>query len=253
MSDNERTIDTSELRPEVREPVNVFAENLRGELGENLKSITIVGSSLTEDYRPGRSDINTVLVVEEIERVMLNAIMRMAKSMSRKRVAAPLIMTGDYINRSLDVFAIEFLNLRQVHETIYGDESFSELNIGKKDVRHQLEREFKATLIRLRQGYIASAGRKRLLQDVLSSAGSSMVPLFRALLWLKEEEMPELSKDVFESTAKNFGLDVSSISEARRWRHERPGVSFEQMGEVFDSMYQVMHKMAVTVDELEVS
>ncbi|MHC5075640.1 MAG: hypothetical protein ACYTFM_04345 [Planctomycetota bacterium] len=51
------------LRADIRGAVNDFSEKLIKELGGNLKSITVVGSSLTEDFIKGKSDINTVLVL----------------------------------------------------------------------------------------------------------------------------------------------------------------------------------------------
>ncbi|MHC4272007.1 MAG: hypothetical protein ACYST2_06815 [Planctomycetota bacterium] len=56
------------LRADIREAVNDFSERLLKALGENLKSITVVGSSLTEDFIKGKSDINTVLVLGERNR-----------------------------------------------------------------------------------------------------------------------------------------------------------------------------------------
>ncbi len=173
------------LRQQICEAVRGFAERLGAVLGDNLRSVTVVGSSLTDDFVAGESDINTVIVLEQQRPDSLRAIAGMAKSMSKRRLAAPLLMTADYIERSRDVFGIEFLDLQLTHKTILGADPFEKLTFGKGDVRLQCERELKATLIRLRQGYIASAGNRKLVRDILASAAGGLVPLLRAMLWLR--------------------------------------------------------------------
>jgi hypothetical protein len=52
----------------------------------------------------------------------------LGKKFGRKRIAAPLIMTPEYIDTSLDVFPIEFFNIQQLHLTVYGDDIWLDLN-----------------------------------------------------------------------------------------------------------------------------
>ncbi|HAV43580.1 TPA: hypothetical protein DCX15_06170 [bacterium] len=49
----------------------------------------------------------------------LKLIATLGKKYSRNKVAAPLIMTPRYIERSLDVFPIEFLNLKLIHTAVF--------------------------------------------------------------------------------------------------------------------------------------
>jgi len=157
MAEDKTSIKLQRLRSEIQAPLKGFAEKLTSLLGDNLESITVVGSSLTEDFDAGKSDINTVLVVKKLGLDCLKPLGGMIKSISKKRLAAPLLMTGSYIERSRDVFGIEFLDLQLLHETILGDDPFEKLNFEKGHVRLQCERELKAALIRLRQGYIAAS------------------------------------------------------------------------------------------------
>jgi predicted nucleotidyltransferase len=65
MVENKNNMKLDTVREEIREPLKAFAEKLTATLGDNLQSITVVGSSLTGDFVPKRSDINTVLVLGE--------------------------------------------------------------------------------------------------------------------------------------------------------------------------------------------
>jgi len=135
MTENKTNLTIDALHVQIRDSVKAFTERLLTALGDNLQSITVVGSSLTDDFRPGQSDINTVLVLGGQTLASLNAVASMAKPMSRKKISPPLLMTQSYIERSRDVFGVEFLDFQLAHETIMGDDPFASLAFDKKDVR----------------------------------------------------------------------------------------------------------------------
>ncbi len=55
MAENKTKLKLDALPEQIRDSMKDFADKLTTELGENLQSITVVGSSLTADYRPGQS------------------------------------------------------------------------------------------------------------------------------------------------------------------------------------------------------
>ena len=61
MDEKKDKLKLENIRSEVREAIAAFAGKLIEQLQENLQSITVVGSSLTEDFNPQKSDINTVM------------------------------------------------------------------------------------------------------------------------------------------------------------------------------------------------
>jgi hypothetical protein len=176
----------------------------------------------------------------------------MAKKMKRKKIAAPLLMTTAYIERSRDVFGIELLDLQLNHKTILGEDPFTELKFSKTDVRLQCERELKASLIRMRQGYIASAANKRLVRDILISTAGGLVPLLRAVLWLKDIDRPKTAGQLFRTAAGKLSVEVESLIEVTGWRHQKVRLGQEQIASAFESVYATVDKLAELVDKLEV-
>jgi hypothetical protein len=252
MTNNKTNLKIDALHMQIRDSVKAFAERLLTALGDNLQSITVVGSSLTEDFRPGQSDINTVLVLGEQTLASLNAVASMAKPMSRKKISPPLLMTQSYIERSRDVFGVEFLDFQLAHETIIGDDPFTSLEFDKKDVRLQCERELKAMLIRLRQGYIAAAANKKLVRDILISTAKGMAPLMRAMLWLKDSDRTARAKPTFDKAAGEFSIDTNPLTSTVKWRHEKIRLSETEMENAFESVYSVVEQLAGIVDKLKV-
>jgi hypothetical protein len=236
----------------IREPLRVFAEKLIAGLGDNLLSITVVGSSLTEDFKPGQSDINTVVVLDKYSPGCLDSIAGMAKPMSKKKISVPLLMTPAYIERSLDVFGIEFLDFQLTNQTILGSDPFAQLRFDKKNVRLQCERELKAMLIRLRQGYIAAAAKKKMVRDIIIATAKAMAPLLRAMLWLKGIDRPAEAEPAFKKAAREFSISMDSLITAANWRHEKVRLQEAEVKNAFESVYAAVEQLATAVDKLEV-
>jgi hypothetical protein len=240
------------LREDIRESVKTFGEKLAQDIGDNLQSLSVVGSSLTGDFRPGKSDINTVLVVHEQNVDLLNILAGLGKAMGRKRIKAPILMTPDYIEQSRDVFGIEFLDFQLIHNTIYGPDPFEEMTFEKQHIRLQCERELKATLIRLRQGYIAAVNQAKMIRLLLISTAGALVPILRAMLWLKDLERPRESKGVFDSSAEAFSIEPEILIKTRQWRDQKSRTEKDQIINAFGSIYKTVEKLADFVDKLEV-
>jgi hypothetical protein len=252
MTQSNTTLKLDALDVRIRDAMNSFAQAVSAALSDNLQSITVVGSSLTEDFRPGHSDINTVLVLGRQTVDSLNAVAAMAKPMRRRKLSPPLLMTSSYIERSRDVFGVEFLDFQLTHQTIRGDDPFAPLTFEKKDVRLQCERELKAILIRLRQGYIAAAANKRLVRDILISTAKGLAPLLRAMLWLNGVDRPSRTEPTFSKAADEFSFSADSLTIAAEWRHEKTRLSTVEMENAFASVYSTVERLADIVDKLEV-
>ena len=252
MAENKTNLSLDALPVAIRDCVNDFAERLAAALTDNLRSITVVGSGLTADFKAGHSDINTVLVLGSQSLDSLNAVTGLAKPMSRKKLSPPLLMTSWHIERSRDVFGVEFLDFQLTHCTILGDDPFAPLTFEKRDVRLQCERELKAMLIRLRQGYVAAAANKTLVRDVLISTAKGLAPLLRAMLWLKDLERPPETEPTFRKAASALSITTDPLIAAGKWRHEKVRLSESEMHRSFESIYSTTEQLAGIVDNLEV-
>ncbi len=253
MVHNDLSLDVSGLSSHAADHVSVFAREIIPSIRTQLESIAITGSCLTQDYIPGTSDINSVFVLKEITLPVLDMIASMGKRYNKKRIQAPLIMTREYIHRSLDVFPIEFLDIKRIHSTIYGDEMFSLLEVDKSMLRLQCERDLKAKLINLRQGYISCAGRKRDLVMLLGDAFPGFFPLFRAMLYIVQiNKTPSIRRaDVLSEMESTFDMPLDVLREIETVRRKKRGsLSHEQAIRIFNEVYRITHEFSLKMDKL---
>ena len=80
------------LKNEVAERFKPFQDEILRSYKNNIHSITITGSALTDDFDPGKSDVNSVFVLDEMDLKFLEILAPLGKKYGRKKIAAPLIM-----------------------------------------------------------------------------------------------------------------------------------------------------------------
>ena len=107
--------------------------------------------------------------------------------MAKARIGVPLLMSRRYIERSLDVSPIEFLSMQLLHHThtLASPDPFEKSAFARRDLRLQCEREAKRYLLHIRQSLIQCHGRQAMLSQLLHNMLGAVIPMFSAVLYLK--------------------------------------------------------------------
>src|SRR5512137_826677 len=83
--------------------------------GSDLLSIMLYGSGARGEYIPQKSDINFLILLSDNGINNLSKAFEVVSRWHKSRVSTPLFLTNNYIQASLDVFPIEFLNLKSYY------------------------------------------------------------------------------------------------------------------------------------------
>jgi predicted nucleotidyltransferase len=148
-------------------------QQARALFGADLVSVVLYGSAAGEDFVPGRSDLNVAIVLERLTFAHLTALHRRLPAWHTLGAATPLLLDRRWIDRSRDVFPMEFHDIKAQHRVLYGEEVFANLAIDRRHLRYQAEHEARGKLLRLRALYAeVGADRKRLERLMLDSVKS---------------------------------------------------------------------------------
>ncbi len=128
----------------------------------------------------------------------------------KKLKEIPFIFTKEELTDGVDVFPIEFLNIRQHHKIHYGDDILKDIEISKENLRHQLEFEFRSKLIHLRRQYLQLKDRH--LETLILSAVPTLVPMIGGLIYLKDLHYID-TQDMFKVVSEGYGIDVQVLKE----------------------------------------
>ena len=239
------------LKTTITDRYKPLLEVLLGDHQDKIHSVYIVGSALTRDFDPKISDINSVIVLHEMDLKFLELLAPLGRKYRKKRISAPLIMTPAYIDNSRDVFPIEFLNIKLLHHTVFGQDIFKALYIDRSDLRHQCERELKVKLIGLRQGYLSAAGDQKILARGFADSIAGYMPLFKAIIVLLGRETPQNNPEILSALTEITGIRTDAFKQvlALKCRQTRPTI--EKLNIVFEDYYEIIEQLGEMIDALD--
>ena len=240
------------LKADILDRYQPFLDNVLKHHPDKLDSVHLVGSVLTLDYDPKTSDINSVVVLKKMDLKFLELLAPLGKKFGKKGVAAPLIMTPTYIHKSLDVFPIEFFNIKLFHQTVFGEDIFKVVNIENSNLRHQCERELKVKLIGLRQGYISAAGDKNILARGFIESIAGYMPLFKGIIFLLGKEVPRNNGEILSVLEEVSGVPMNVFRLVLNHKRQKTKPSIDQLNTVFGDYYEAIEKLGEITDALEV-
>jgi hypothetical protein len=246
------TLHLERLSPAVRAKAAPFLEDLERVAAAKLHSLHVVGSAVTPDWVEGRSDVNTLLVLTRMDLGVLEAIAPLGKRYHGKQVAPPLVMDTAYVAGALDVFPLEFLEMRLVHQTVLGEDLLAGLEVDRADLRHQCEREIRSRLIGLRQGYLRSLGEAGALTEALVRFLSGYQPLARGVLTLLGRPVPARRAEVFAALAAAAGPDAAVFGEMLAVKEGRSRPDGAAARDLFERCHRATERLGQVVDALAV-
>ena len=225
----------------MRGPIQDYAALVRETAGAGAKSLTLTGAIAAGTFDATRHSVRSVLVLESIDLDMLRRFSEHGPKLGKRFIAAPLIMTDEYIKSSLDTFPLELIEISQAHITLFGDDPFVDMTFDDTHVRLQCEREFKTVLISLRQGLLTAAGRDKVLKAVELEIGDQLVRTLRGVLWLDGKKKSKPATDVVSEVGSLAKRKLTGIRATL-------DVSGEHGWEQFQSLYRDVEALTEMAD-----
>ena len=169
----------------------------------------------------------------------------------KRAVATPLFMTRAFIGSSVDVYPVEFLNMKRHYQVVHGEDVLRDLVFEKRALRLQCEREMKGKLMLLRTGFLETAGKAESLQRLMAASITAFLSVFGALLTLKDREVPHGRREIVAAVADMYGIDAAPFLSCIDLREGKKGLSFGELTAVFRSYTTEIQKLIKAVDGLE--
>ncbi|MGI9041168.1 MAG: hypothetical protein ACR2HK_08725 [Gemmatimonadales bacterium] len=211
------------MRDEVDRLVSPFLAEADTVLGGRYSAV-LYGSAVRGDFVPGRSDVNLMLILEDLSPPVLRSLGRAFSGWRKSEYEPPLLISRSEWSRATDVFPIEIADMRTGYTVLRGDDPMAGLALERSDLRRALEREFRGKLLRLRQGYAASAGDAQALGALAGKSAGTVLVLLRALLTLLGRPVPADPVELAGASADAIGagrehlIHVFSHRGERNWR-----------------------------------
>jgi hypothetical protein len=228
-----------------------FTGDYKAALGEDLVSIVLYGSGAGADYLPGKSDLNFMIVLSEQGIEALDRAFGAVKKWRKRGVAVPLFLTEEYLETSLDVYPIEYLEFRDRYVLVYGKDVLKDLEFDKESLRLQCEREIKGKLLLLRHAFLESEGKGHVLKAVVVHSLTAFTAIFNALLYLKGETVPAEKRERVRTICEDFGLDYAVFDKLLAVKEKKVKLPAPDMKELFKAYLEAVRSLARRVDRME--
>lgn len=232
--------------------INEFVSKMRSAAGDNLRSIVLYGSAATGEFHPDFSNVNLLCVLHETSFATLSAIASVVKWWTDKKHRPPLVLTGDELNRSTDVFSIELLDMQQRHRVLFGADLLTGLKIPMHFHRAQLEYELREKTILLRQQILELSDRKRALWELLLRSLPAFATLFRHTLIALGVAAPTTKREAIQALSTHIQFDSSpflQLLDIREHKAERKQFDVKDLcGRYLGAVQQITNAVDTMLD-----
>jgi hypothetical protein len=243
----------SELRiepaSEILDASRRWLEGPRAALGHEFLAAYLTGSVLTQGFDARHSRINILIVARSFAADRLDAIAA-AMPAGRSPHFEPLFLTRRQIEKSLDVFPIEWMEMQERHLRLDGEDIFGGLEVPRTYLRLQLEHELRGKHIQLRQAYLAGLKQPADLGRLLKAGASSFATLFRTLLRLRGESPPADPARVIERVAALYQLDAQGLLSAHLFRYSTRRYKGSEVVALYRGFLTEIDRLVTAIDEL---
>lgn len=243
-------LELSGLRLYVADRVKPFFERVLEERDDTL-ALHVIGSAVTDDFEPDRSDINTMIVLKEMDLDVLDFLGRLCQEFADSRMRSPLLMTPKDIERWQRLSPIELLAVKLINVPVFGVDLLSEAQISREAVREQCKWDLRRRLIDLSWGYVRAAGRKRELTELLHESVTGLAPLVRGLLYSRGEEPPRTAMPLFDALASLVGTPALSFKEVYWMKLRETRMPVARVRATLKDYYRAMEALIDVVDRME--
>ena len=235
----------------MEEQLNELVERLKSAAGGNLEAVILYGSAVSSDHHAEFSDLNLLCVVREISAQALAGLAPAIHWWTEKKHPAPLVFSRIELEQSTDVFAIEFLDMKQQHHILYGTDLLQHLQVPLRHHRTQVERELRTKLLLLRQHYLASSGDEHKIRHLMLNSVTNFLTLFRHALITMGEAPPASKRETVRYLGEKLRFDSTSFWELLDVREKRANAESIDVQNTFSRYLKGIEAVIRTVDALD--
>jgi hypothetical protein len=231
--------------------LNEFVKRLHEAYGDDLISVILYGSAASGDVHEKYSDLNVLCVLRVVGVPELRKGEEALAWWLKQKQPAPLILSVEEAANSPDAFPIEFIDMQHNHRLLFGKDVVSGLAVSRRNHRQQVEHELRASLLRLRNRYVAVQQNEKDVVELMAHSIATFATLARhALILAGEKEVPIRKREIFDAATKRFHLHPLPFETVLQIREGTQTLSGEPVHSLFSSYLEEATRLTAAVDKL---
>jgi predicted nucleotidyltransferase len=203
----------SSIPEEVQETLRRYVAQLKQHLGTQVEAIVLYGSLARREYVHGRSNINVLLILRIGSLPVLQQCGKLQQKWGKVGIVSPLVITEADLRNSLDLFPLEYFEIKEHHIVLEGRDLFPELHINDRNLSVQCEQEIIGNFLRLRQRFIEGWGRPEAIQALLPISLTTLIPCLKGIYRLLGHSLSGPSGDILDRLSSTLQVDPQAFQE----------------------------------------
>lgn len=234
----------------LKKNMDEFVGSLKSIYRDDLVSVILYGSAASGELTGSRSNVNLLVVLRETDLLSLERSRSLVNKRSSRGIE-PLFLTREYVLSSSDVFPIEFLDMKENHACLYGEDVLKEIKIDLKNLRFQCEQELKSKLLLVKQQYLGVNPKdKRALANLLFRSFTSLAHILRNLLRLKGKTPSYAKEDLFREVAAELKVETATFSKIWQAKKAPSRLDAVDLRALLGDFVRELERIVKTVDRL---
>lgn len=239
-----------------RSALERFTTELEEIYGGLLQAVAVTGEAASACYRAGRTPLQTVVIVSDLNPAVLRAARPSLRAWSRKRIPTPLFFDPGYLEGALDAFPLEFREIADFYVLLFGNEDyFQSIRIDQGQLRLQVEEQLRGKLIHLWEHYLVSGGKRRSLERLLLETLPGFEVPMRGMLRLRDPDATDAVHDrpvgvaLIQAVAEELALALPTMTRLESIRLSGGRVTDEDLDLVFEDYLEELRQIIRKIDQ----
>lgn len=213
-----------------------LVDRLQTAEGANLISVILYGSAAEGEFHPQYSDLNLLCVLGDASFPQLSKMAPAIEWWGTRQHHPPLVLSAQELKEAAASFSIEFLDMKQRHRVLKGEDVLNNLEVPMGKHRAQVEYELEEKLFLLRQHLLLAARSEKQLWETMLHSLSSFTTLFRHVLVELGETQRRHSREAVEELSRRLEFDPSAffeLIEVRARRRDRKQLEAARIAQAY--------------------
>lgn len=242
-----------DLDPRLEFPLGRLLSELRSALECDLLAVFLVGFDRSLPFDPESSEIRLLFVLSQVRARQLGLMVDPLMGSHRELRIDPMVYSLEDLQRSLDVFPLQMVDIKRGYEVLYGSDVLAGVKLHRCDTRLAVEREIKTVLSRLHHLFLVRSGLRPAWQETIQDTVPQVVRLIGFCLLLAGQRPSNNVAEKIQAAQQHLGLQAVVLSRAYELHSGKQRPQATELAQLFESYLDNVSKLAHWVDQLKVN
>jgi hypothetical protein len=191
-------------------------------LGASVRSLLIYGGIARRRYRVGQSDVNLMLIMDDVRAERVGAIAEPLRRGWLEARVRPYIVAETELAALAEAFPTLVLDIQRYNVSIHGTNPLGDISVDAEDLRRRVEQELANVALRLRNRQASVRGDPLASTAALVRAARPIALALGGLLQAAGHSLPDEDRSaaLFAEAARAFDLDARALAELAELRQD---------------------------------